>query len=187
MQKIVALAGILCILFAGFMSADMVSSSISVDGTSWISSALTGDKIYAGLIFTNDRSTINRNVDFRDGIITDTRVKSTGPIGLDEFSSQVQTGKKDGFTCVFGDPVNKSRYDEISTSGLWSYGSYTSARSLNGGLTKAGTQLDGVGMVSLGKISDTPNLTHREREFVAGDMNVSEYVEYGGAGWISQE
>lgn len=187
MQKIVALAGILCIMFAGFMSADMVSSSIMVDGTSWISSALTGDKTYAGLIFTNDRSTINRNVNFKDGIITDTRVKSTGPMGLDEFSSQVKTGKKDGFTCVFEVPINKSRYDEISTSGLWSYGSYTSARSLDNGMTRAGTQLDGVGMVSLSKISETQNQTHHERGFVAGDMNVSEYVEYGDTGWISPE
>ena len=182
-MKIIAIAGVVCIVCAGWMSADLVSSSIAVDGTSWISSALSGDKIYAGLFFTNDRSTINRNVDFRDGVNSETRILSTGPIGLDEFSSQIQTNRiSDESRCVFGvSPDNITRTDEISTSGLWAFGNYSSSRYLGGGLTRAGTRINGDGMVSLGKISRAQNLTHRERAFVAGEMNVSEFVEYGGA------
>lgn len=185
-MKLIAIAGIVCVMLAGWISADLVSSSISVDGTAWVSSALTGDKTYAGHFFTNDRSTINRDINYQDGIDSETRIQSSGPMALDEFSAQVQGNQKNGFTCVFGDLSNRTRYDEISTSGLWTFGSYASTRSLDSGLTKAGTRVNGTGMVSLNKMSETQNLTHRERAFAAGDMNISEYVEYGGAEWVSR-
>jgi len=41
MQKIFIAAGIVCLTLAGWMSADMISSSISVDGSSYIKSSLT--------------------------------------------------------------------------------------------------------------------------------------------------
>ena len=153
-MKLIAIAGIVCVMLVSWISADLVSSSISVDGTAWVSSALTGDKTYAGHFFTNDRLTIYRDINYQDGIETETRIQSYGPMALDEFSAQVQSDKKNGFTCVFGDSSNRTQYDEISTAGLWSFGSYASARSLDSGLTKAGTRIDGDGMVSLHKISD---------------------------------
>lgn len=154
-MKIITIAGVVCLVFAAGMLADMVSSSIAVDGIAWVSSALAGDKTYAGHFFTNDRLTIYRDINYQDGIETETRIQSYGPMALDEFSAQVQSDKKNGFTCVFGDSSNRTQYDEISTAGLWSFGSYASARSLDSGLTKAGTRIDGDGMVSLRKISDT--------------------------------
>ena len=181
MQKILICAGIICLALAGFMSADRISSSISVDGSSWIKSSLTGDKTYATLLFTNDRSTINRGIEFSKDIETQTRVLSSGPVGVLEYSAQSITPEAESWRCMFvGSDQTNDRYDEISTTGLWSGGNYTGVRSMSENLTTASTDITGTGMVSLSKHSETVNLTQNERAVAAGKMNVSEYVEYGG-------
>lgn len=77
MQKIFVTLGIACFALAGGMSADLISSSISVDGSSWIKSSLTGDKTYSGLLFTNDQSTVTRTFNFSKDLDTHTRISST--------------------------------------------------------------------------------------------------------------
>jgi len=180
MQKVLAIAGVVCLLGTGWISADLISSSIKTDGTAWITSALIGDKTYAATLFTSDRSAINREVDFSGDIQAQTQIRSLGPVGVHEFSGQTRTKTRPDFTCLFAEsPENKTRYDEISTLGLWSEGTYLSSRSLSGGQTTSMTDIDAAGMVSLSKGTDTINLTQRERSFVAGQMNISEAVDYG--------
>jgi hypothetical protein len=157
-QKILICAGIICLALAGLMSADRISSSISRDGSSWIKSSLTGDKTYATLLFTNDRSTINRGIEFSKDIDTQTRVSSSGPVGVQEYSAQSITPEAESWRCMFvGPDQTNDRDDEIDTTGLWSGGNYTGVRSMSENLTTASTDIIGTGMVSLSKHSETEN------------------------------
>lgn len=180
MQKMIATAIVFCLLGAGWISADLISSSIKTDGSAWISSALIGEKTYATTLFTSDRSAIDREVDFFDTIQAQTRVNSSGPVGVHEFSAQARMNEHPAFACMFADRgSNKTRYDEISTLGLWSAGTYLSSRTIGLRQTGSLTDINGTGMVSLSKGTKSSNLTQRERSFIAGKMNISEAVAYG--------
>lgn len=181
MQKILICAGIICLALAGLMSADRISSSISVEGSSWITSSLTGDKTYAALLFTNDRSTINRGIEFSKDLETQTRISSSGTVGVREYSEQSIIPESEAWRCMFiQSDATDNRHDEIGTSGLWSAGNYSGVRSMSENLTTALTDISGTGMVSLSKHTGTVNVTQNERAVAAGRMNVSEYVEFGG-------
>lgn len=149
--------------------------------SSWITSSLTGDKTYAALLLTNDRSTINRDIEFSTDIDTQTRVSSSGPVGVMEYSDQSTMPESEPWRCMFiQSDETDNRHDEIGTSGLWSAGNYTGVRSMSGNLTTAMTDISGTGMVSLRKHTGMVNFTHNERAVAAGRMQVSEYVEFGG-------
>ena len=181
MQKIFVLVGIACFALAGGMSADLISSSISVDGSSWIKSSLTGDKTYAGLLFTNDQSTVTRTIDFSKDLDTHTRISSTGPVGIQEYSAQTSTPESEDWRCMFARSDDEtSREDEIETRGILASGNYTAVRGMSEDLTSGGVDITGSGLVSLSKKTGTVNWTQEERSVAAGRMNVSEYVEYGG-------
>jgi hypothetical protein len=161
------------------MSADLISSSIATDGTAWVSSAVLGEKSYAATLFMNDRSLMNRELDLSGDLQSQTRIQSSGPLGVYEFSAQERKKIPSRVFYVFADQgYNKTRYDEISTLGLWKDGTYISSRQLSGGQTIAITDIDATGMVSLDKKTENVNRTQRERSFVAGHMNISEAVVY---------
>ena len=179
MQKWIAIAGLVCLVGVCGMSADRISSSIATDGTAWVSSAVLGEKSYAATLFMNDRSVMNRELDLSGDVQSQTRIQSSGPLGVYEFSAQERKQIPYGVFCVFADQgYNRTRYDEISTIGLWKDGTYISTRALRGGQTFAVTDIDATGMVSLDKKTENVNRSQRERSFVAGHMNISEAVEY---------
>jgi len=101
MTKILVIVGIVCLALAGWMSADLITSSISVDGSSWIKSSVTGDRSYAGLMFTTDQSTVTRSIDFSKTLDTQTRISSNGPLGVSEYSEQTTTPKDEFWRCLF--------------------------------------------------------------------------------------
>ena len=180
MRKILVIVGIVCVAFAGCISADLISSSIAVDGSSWIRSSLTGDKTYAGLLFTSDQSTVTRMIDFSKDLDTTTRISSTGQVGVTEYTAQAFTPGSEIWRCMFADDDDPEiREDEIETRGIWSAGNYTAVREMSEDLTSGSVDISGTGMVSLGKRTDTTNWTQNERSVAAGRMNISEYVEYG--------
>lgn len=125
MLKIFVTFGIACFVLAGGMSADLISSSISVDGSSWIKSSLTGDKTYSGLLFTNDQSTVTRTIDFSKDLDTHTRISSTRPVGIQEYSAQASTPESEIWRCMFARSDNEAgREDEIETRGILASGNY---------------------------------------------------------------
>nr|WP_319578091.1 hypothetical protein [uncultured Methanospirillum sp.] len=180
MQKIFVTLGIACFVLAGGMSADLISSSISVDGSSWIKSSLTGDKTYSGLLFTNDQSTVNRTIDFSKDLDTHTRISSTGPVGIQEYSAQASIPESEVWRCMFARSDDETPYEEIETRGILASGNYTAVRGMSEDLTSGGVDITGSGLVSLSKKTGTVNRTQEERSVAAGRMNVSEYGEYGG-------
>ncbi|WP_300038183.1 hypothetical protein [Methanospirillum sp.] len=101
MQKIFLAAGIVCRALAGWMSADLITSSISVDGSSWIKSSGTGDRSYAGLIFTTDHSTVTRSLDFYQTVDVQTRISSSGPLGVYEYTAQTSIPEEESWRCMF--------------------------------------------------------------------------------------
>ena len=179
MQKWIAIAGLVCLGCAGGISADLISSSIATDGTAWVSSAVLGEKSYAATLFMNDRSVMNRDLDLTTDLQSQIQIRSSGPVGAYEFSARERKKNPDEFFCVFAERGdNKTRYNEISTRGLWKNGTYISSRQVRGGQTVSITDIDATGMVSLDKKTENENQTQRERSFVAGHMNISEAVAY---------
>jgi len=181
MKKIVLTTGVICLALAGWISADLISSSISVDGSSWIKSSVTGDRSYTGLMFTTDQSTVTRSIDFSKALTTQTRISSTGPLGVSEYSKLTNTLKDEFWGCLFArSDTNPEQRDEIETRGILSSGNYTGVRGLSESQTTTETDITGKGLMSLIKRSESMNRSQEERSVAAGRMNVSEYVEYGG-------
>ena len=122
---------------------------------------------------------MNRELILTDDMQTHTVIRSSEPVVVYEFSAQKRTARVKESLCTFAQRVNnKTRYDEISSLGLWLNGTYISSRALREKQTVSLTDIDATGMVSLSKGTDTKNQTQRERSFVAGHMNISEAVEY---------
>jgi hypothetical protein len=179
MQKWITAAGLVCLAGVCGMSADLISSSIATDGTAWVSSAVLGEKSYAATLFMNERSVMNRELDFSDPVQAQIRITSSGPVGVYEFSARDRKKIPSEFFCVFaGSGENETGYDAISTLGLWKEGTYLSSRQLRGGQTVSFTGINATGMVSLAKTTENENQSQRERSFVAGQMNITEAVVY---------
>jgi hypothetical protein len=102
MQKWIAIAGLVCLVGVCGMSADLISSSIATDGTAWVSSAVLGEKSYAATLFMNDRSVMNRELDLSSDLQSQTRIQSSGSLGVYEFSAQERKkNPSSGVFCVF--------------------------------------------------------------------------------------
>ena len=104
--------GCACLLIAGLVGADSVSSTIVCDGSSWVSSTVIGQgQTYAANLFTTNMAVLMRNLDVgNDGkVSTRTNVQSAGPVGVDEYSGQGtnQTGPSEN--CVFALPSHFTR------------------------------------------------------------------------------
>ena len=103
MDRAYVLAGCLILLFAGFIGADSISSTIICDGAAFVSSSVMGQgQTYAASLFTTHLSSLFRDIQVRNGDVK-TRVvaESSGPMGIDEFSGRAanNTWRKEG--CVF--------------------------------------------------------------------------------------
>lgn len=180
MHNGILVVGLVCLAGMGGISADRISSTIATDEAAWISSAVVGDQSYSGALFMTEPSSMVRDLDLSDDLKSLTLVNSSGPLGVYEFSSREWKGTPPGLLCLFtpqeSDPA---RHDEISTLGLWKRGIYLSLRQTGSGRTLAATEINASGMVSLDKRTEDANRTQRERSFIAGQMNLSELVEYG--------
>jgi len=177
-----ALALSILILLIGAVGADSLSSVIVVDGAAWVSSSvLDQGQTYTGRLFATDLAVLVRDlmIEKNRNLKTSTDVRSTGPVGVDEYSAQVpnQTEKRE--FCVFDittrEPVRK---DQILYSGLMRNGRYISYRE-NSRDTSAVTMVNGTGLMVSRAISyDGNNLT----EFgstVGGEMNMTERILFG--------
>lgn len=177
-----ALAVSILILLIGAVGADSLSSVIVVDGAAWVSSSvLDQGQTYTGRLFATDLAVLVRDlmIDQNRNLKTSTDVRSTGPVGVDEYSAQVpnQTEKRE--FCVFDittrEPVRK---DQILYSGLMRNGSYTSYR-VNSRETSAMTMVNGTGLMVSRALSFDGSNTTGFGSTVGGRMNMSERIVFG--------
>ncbi|NLV28220.1 MAG: hypothetical protein GXY48_13865 [Methanomicrobiales archaeon] len=177
--------GCICLLIAGLVGADSISSTIVCDGSSWVSSSVIGQgQTYAANLFTTDLAVLFRNLDVGSNgkVSTRTNVQSAGPVGVDEYSGQGtnQTGPSDN--CVFALPENGTpSWDEINYMGLMQTGQYVSTRTLDPSQTGAVTMVNGSGMILVRAKSVDVNgteITHTSD--VAGNLNMTEKIVFGG-------
>lgn len=182
---------ILCILVLlalttagiGLSHADSISSSIICDGAAWLSASVIGpEENYASRFFTSGPGGITRDVTIGPGIRSAAFVDSAGPAGIYEYADhRVNETETDG-TCVFRGSENQifRRLDRIETLGLLRSGIYVSERELSGDQTIGKTGIFGTGMVLTGAVSEGENQTQTSSAHVAGRMNLSEWLWFGG-------
>lgn len=173
----------LVFLVFGSVCADSISSSIVSTGASWVSSSVIGPgNTLTQSLFTTDPALILRDLIVRDGVQEKTLVRSTGPMGIDEYSFQTSNQTVDSSVCLFDLPKNPSiGYQETRALGLLQDGIYTSSRTMDspGDTSRYILELNGTGMMlTRAEASDT-NQTLTHASDVAGEMNMSEAVQFG--------
>lgn len=176
------IAGAGLLLFAGFTGADSVSSTIVVNGASWVSSSVLGQgQTYAESMFTTDLAVLMRNLDIqKNQVMTQTNVRSSGPMGIDEYSAQNSNGTRDPDTCVFENRANETpSHSEIMYTGLMQTGQYASTRDLKPG-NYAVTMVNGSGIILARANSFDGNQTTTHSSDVAGQLNMTERIIFGG-------
>jgi len=176
-----ALVGCVMILLAGFVGADSISSVIVVDGAAWVSSSvLDQGQTYTGRLFTTDLAILMRDlvIDQTRNLKTSTNVKSTGPVGIDEYSVQLTNSTDDENYCVFESVVTPVRKDQILYTGLMQNGEYISNRDLNQDTT-AVTMINGTGLMLARANSFDGNRSTTHASTVGGTMNLTERIRFG--------
>lgn len=177
------LTGCAMLLIAGFVGADSVSSTIVCDGATWVSSSVIGQgQTYAATLFTTNLATLMRDLQVNDGDVkAGTIAQSSGPMGIDEYSGQVtnETPMRNG--CVFEESENRTMTkDQIMYTGLMGSGVYASARNLKSSETSSTTMINGSGLVlARASSKDQFNETTHTSD-VAGTMNMTERIVFGG-------
>lgn len=177
----------LLFLVFGCACADSLSSSIVCTGAAFVSSSVIGPGTsFSEHLFTADPALILRSLLVREGVETKTWARSSGPLGIDEYSSGVINQTDDSEVCVFEqirdqDPPAKSY--EHSVLGLLQEGMYTSSRQFtkpdspdNGNIALSA---NGTGMILTRARSTDENQTISMGSDVAGDLNMTEVVKFG--------
>ena len=177
------LTGCIMLLIAGFVGADSVSSTIVCDGATWVSSSVISQgQTYAASLFTTNLAVLMRDLKINNGeVAVDTMADSSGPMGVDEYSGQVTNKTERQTGCVFDESPNRTRtQDEIMYMGLMGSGTYASARDLKSSEMTSITMMNGSGiMLARASSRDALNET-RHTSDVAGNMNVTERIIFGG-------
>ena len=187
MNRIIPLCVLMLLLLTaagiGLSHADSLSSSIICDGAAWLSASVIGpEKNYASRFFTSGPGGIMRDVTIGPGITTEAFIDSAGPAGIYEYADHLVNETETDGTCVFRGRENQTvrRLDRIETSGLLRSGIYVSERELSGDQTIGKTGIFGTGMVLTGAVSEGENQTQTSSAHVAGRMNLSEWLWFGG-------
>lgn len=173
----------LVFLVFGSVCADSISSSIVSTGASWVSSSVIGPgNTLTQSLFTTDPALILRDLIVHDDVQEKTLVRSTGPMGIDEYSFQTSNQTVDSSVCLFDLPENHSiGYQETRALGLLQKGIYSSSRSMGypDENSRFILELNGTGMIlTRAETSDTNHtLTHASD--VAGEMNITEIMQFG--------
>lgn len=181
MNKVLVALGVLFLVIpCGLTQADSISSSIVCSGATWVSSSVISDaRSYAAHMFTSDLAVVNRTLNIGEAITALVSGRSTGPMGIDEYTGQTLNETTRVPACLFTDLDQKpGRQDDISTHGLLISGDYLSHRILSD-KTVAGSVVNGSGILLMKAHSDDGNRTVSHASDVAGSMNVTEEIVFG--------
>jgi len=180
MNKVLVALGVLFLVIPCGLTADSISSSIVCSGATWVSSSVISDaRSYAAHLFTSDLAVVNRTLNIGEAITALVSGRSTGPMGIDEYTGQTLNETTRVPACLFTDLDQKpGRQDDISTHGLLISGDYLSHRILSD-KTVAGSVVNGSGILLMKAHSDDGNRTVSHASDVAGSMNVTEEIVFG--------
>jgi hypothetical protein len=181
-HQYVVLSIFLFLIVSGFVCADSVSSSIVCDGASWVSSSVTGpDTSISQSLFTTDPALILRDLTVGETVQTRILARSAGPMGIDELSSTQSNQIDDPRYCLFDIPKNQSSgRHETSVLGLLRQGVYSSSGSVHPDDTSRFLlDVNGTGIILTRAVSSGTNQTVTQGSDVAGEMNMTEVMQFG--------
>ncbi len=179
-KLLVALGVMVLVIPVGLTCADSLSSSIVCSGATWVTSSVISDaRSYAAHLFTTESAVVNRTLRIGDTITALVSGRSTGPMGIDEYSGQTQNETTRDPACTFTGLRQKTgRHDDISTHGLFTSGDYHSHRILSD-RTVAGSVVNGTGILLMRANSADGNRTVSHASDSAGTMNVTGEIVFG--------
>lgn len=177
----------LLFLVFGFACADSLSSSIVCTGAAFVSSSVIGPGTsFSEHLFTTDPALILRDLLVREGVETKTQVRSSGPLGIDEYSAGVINLTDEPGACVFEHPRDQDppvKSYEQSVLGLLQEGMYTSTRQFtnpdNPDQVTLALSANGTGMILTRARSTDENQTISQASDVAGVLNITEAMHFG--------
>ncbi len=173
-------AGLVCVILAGLVAADLVSTTISTDGSVMISTS-GGDEnhSFASRALALDTSRVNRMVETGEDTVSDLIIRSQGPALFSEYGVSVMNGPDVSSRCAFVDLPRTRESDRISqyVSGILQHGEVDTSQKLSTTISGM-TTVNGTGMVLLGS-DKQGNQTFTSRAFISGNMSVSDLVRMG--------
>ncbi len=175
-------AGIICLLFAVVSGAGYIATTISTDGSAFLSTS--GSDIngsFTSRALTVDASRLARTVS-GDEIESELVVSGTGPVLVSDFASAIMREPDIRERCMFltagGDrPLGEA---SVYTSGILHGGEYELSRDIGADLSGE-TRVNGSGLVAFG-FQGFGNRSLVSRGFVSGNMTMQDLFRYGG--WI---
>jgi len=174
----------LILVIIGSAASDSITSSIVSDGAAFVSSSvISAGETYAARLFTSGNGSILRDLTIGpdNGILAGVSAGSRGPIGIDEYSGVISNQTGDNGSCIFILPVDRvTSSNKVVYTGLLKSGEYYSTRDIDKNLT-ALTMINGSGMILSRAESGDRNRTISHKSDVSGLLNLSEWIEFGGA------
>lgn len=153
------------------------------DGAAFVSSSVIGQgQTYATHLFTTSLATLMRELQVKDGHVRAVTVAdSAGPMGIDEYSGQAGNQTPAHIGCLFETGENRTNaQDEIRYTGLLMTGEYVSSRDLKSSEISAATMVNGTGMILARASSQDQNNETTHASDVAGRLNMTEQIVFGG-------
>jgi len=180
MKREYLIAGLVCIIFAGFTGADFLTTSISTDGSvmlttsgsdpngSFSSRAMALDSAHLVRAFSGDENG------------EDLVVSASGPVLFSDYASLLLMKSGILERCRFLDNDTDHPVGEVSvfTSGILQKGEYDTSQVIGADLSGS-TKVNGSGLLGFG-FQGSDNRSLRSRGFVSGNMSVENIFRYGG-------
>lgn len=161
---------------------DIISSSVTCDGSYWVhSSAEERNHTYNLNLFTTDPTRIDRDIQTNNEFISSSSINGSGALLIDEYNNLHPYKDEDNSPwCIFHeDIIPDERYDEISSSGILVNAGYASSRIIGVNSTSAKTAINGSGVILMDRMTSNDSAVQEEKSSIHGLLNVFDYVKFG--------
>jgi len=180
MKRGFLVAGIFCLLFAVVSGAGFIATTISTDGSAFLStSGSNTNGSFDSRALTVDAAHLARTVS-GDETESDLVVSGTGPVLVSDFASVLMREPDIRERCMFLTAGGDRSLGEASvyTSGILHGGEYELSRDIGADLSGE-TRVNGSGLLAFG-FQDSGDQSLVSRGFVSGNMTVQDLFRYGG-------
>jgi hypothetical protein len=181
MKKEFIIAGAICLIFAGLVGAEYLSTAISTDGCVMLTTSGTDENgSFVSQAMALDATDLHRSVMGEADTESDLAVRSTGPLLFSDYALGFYKHPDLNSLCSLLNNPDSRNHGEASvySSGIISQGEYATSRVIGEGLSGE-TGLNGTGLLVFGSQVEG-NRTIAGHGFVSGNMSVRDLFRYGG-------
>ncbi len=172
--------GMVCILFAALAGADYIATTITTDGSAFLSaSGSDTNGSFAERAMAVDTARLTRTISGDEPGI-DLVVSGSGPVLVSDYASGLIQESESRNHCLFLDEDGERSLGETSvySSGIFNGAEYAVSRAI-GSVLSGGTRVNGSGLLAFG-FQGLGNRSLQSRGFVSGNLSVQDLFRYGG-------